>query len=173
MDLHASFKPGSRALRYGRFSQAGTVYLVTTVTQRREAVFETLDFARIVVQSLRDHDARNWTQTACYVLMPDHLHWLFQLGAGKNLSGLMRDFKGYTGRRINRQTGDKKGPVWQEGFHDHALREEEDLRRMSRYVIRNPLRAGIVDDLRDYPHWDAWWFRPERGTPMEAGLLGL
>lgn len=167
------FRPGSKALRYGRFTQPGMAYLVTVVTHERQPLFYRLDCARVVVQSIRDHDSRDWTETACYVLMPDHLHWLFQLGSEKSLSGLMRDFKGFTARRINRLLGRNGKPVWQAGFHDHALREHEDLRRMSRYVIRNPLRSGLVENLRDYPHWDAWWFRPERGAPMESGLLGL
>jgi len=50
------------------------------------------------------------------------------------------------------------GEVWQEGFHDHALRREEDLQATARYIIGNPVRAGLVPSVRDYPHWDAIWF---------------
>ena len=173
MGEQAPSGPGSKALRFGRFSQPGMVYLVTAVTHGRVPLFKRLDCARSVVQAIRGHDDQKWTETACYVLMPDHLHWMFQLGSEKSLSGLMRDFKGFTARRINRLAGRQGRPVWQVGFHDHALREHEDLRRMTRYVIRNPLRAGLVDNLRDYPHWDAWWFRPDRDAEMESGLLGL
>jgi putative transposase len=31
------------------------------------------------------------------------------------------------------------------------------LRNLARYVVANPLRAGLVDSIRDYPHWDAVW----------------
>ena len=47
--------------------------------------------------------------------------------------------------------------MWQEGFHDRALRQEADLRKAARYVVANPLRAGLVTDLGDYPLWDAVW----------------
>ena len=47
--------------------------------------------------------------------------------------------------------------LWQRGFHDRALRREEDLVRMARYVVANPLRAGLVEKLGDYPLWDAIW----------------
>ncbi len=47
--------------------------------------------------------------------------------------------------------------MWQKGFHDHAIREEEDLRAVARYVVANPVRAGLVQSVRDYPHWDARW----------------
>jgi hypothetical protein len=47
--------------------------------------------------------------------------------------------------------------VWQTSFHDHALRREEDVLSVARFVVANPLRAGLVKSLRDYPHWDAVW----------------
>jgi REP element-mobilizing transposase RayT len=48
-------------------------------------------------------------------------------------------------------------PRWQEGFHDHALRREEDLRDIARYIVLNPVRAGLVRNIREYPLWDAVW----------------
>jgi len=47
--------------------------------------------------------------------------------------------------------------VWQDGFHDHALRREEDLKEVARYIIANPVRAGLVTRVGDYPLWDACW----------------
>ena len=64
--------------------------------------------------------------------------------------------KGRSSRLINKHLG-KEGALWQAAFHDHALREEEDLREISRYIVANPLRAGLVGSLADYPHWDAVW----------------
>ena len=42
-------------------------------------------------------------------------------------------------------------------FHDHALRANEDLRQAARYVIANPIRAGLVRRVGDYPFWNAIW----------------
>jgi len=47
--------------------------------------------------------------------------------------------------------------VWMSGFHEQALRKEEDLAAVARYVVANPLRAGLVDKLANYPLWDAVW----------------
>ncbi|MFB6261862.1 MAG: transposase, partial [Thiohalorhabdaceae bacterium] len=60
-------------------------------------------------------------------------------------------------RRINAQRNLPGSPVWQPGFHDRAIRREEDLEAVARYVVANPLRAGLVDRIADYPHWDAAW----------------
>jgi REP element-mobilizing transposase RayT len=89
--------------------------------------------------------------------MPDHLHWLMQLPEGGCLEDAMRGLKAHSGRRVNQVRGTPGEPVWQEGFHDRALRQEEDLRRAARYLVANPLRAGLVSDLGDYPLWDAVW----------------
>jgi hypothetical protein len=73
-----------------------------------------------------------------------------QLGEGATLSQVVRAVKSLTSHRLGY-------PVWQRGYHDHALRHDEDLKAMSRYVIANPIRAGLVSSVGDYPHWDAVW----------------
>jgi REP element-mobilizing transposase RayT len=60
-------------------------------------------------------------------------------------SGFSRDGSG----RDNR--------LWQKGFHDRALRRDEDVRTVARYTVLNPVRAGIVSRIWDYPLWDAVW----------------
>ncbi|MFK5927062.1 MAG: hypothetical protein QM483_10570 [Desulfuromusa sp.] len=49
-------------------------------------------------------------------------------------------------------------PIWQKGYHDHALRDDEDLRQVARYIVANPVRAGLVVRAIDYSHWDAEWY---------------
>jgi REP element-mobilizing transposase RayT len=47
--------------------------------------------------------------------------------------------------------------IWQPGFHDHALRHDDDVAEIARYIVANPLRAGLVARLGDDSHWDAVW----------------
>jgi len=35
--------------------------------------------------------------------------------------------------------------------------KSEDLMKVARYIVANPLRAGLAGHLADYPHWDAIW----------------
>lgn len=93
-------------------------------------------------------------RTLAYVVMPDHLHWLMRLGDVAPLSHVVRSVKSVTSHHVGR-------PIWQTGFHDHALRRDEDLVRAGRYVIANPLRAGLVTHINDDSHWDAIWFMPD------------
>ena len=142
--------PRSHALRTGRHSQPGQVYLVTTVTLGRAPFFTDFHIARRVVQTLRHANESAEVQIWAYVLMPDHLHWMFTLGESAPLSRVVRDVKAVSSHRAGRA-------LWQKGFHDHALRSEESLREAARYIILNPVRAGLVQKAGDYPHWDAVW----------------
>jgi len=143
-------KPRSKDLRKGRVSLAGQVYHITTVTLERMPVFAELRPARLLINSLHEAQLRNEAETLAFVVMPDHLHWLLQLGANATLSRVVGAVKTTTAHRLGKR-------IWQDGFHDHALRGEEDLAEFARYIVANPLRAGLVKRLGNYPHWDAVW----------------
>lgn len=91
-----------------------------------------------------------------WVLMPDHAHWLVQLGECDALGLVVNRLKSASARAANRALC-RSGPLWARAFHDHALRADEEIRRSARYVVANPLRAGLVDRIGDYPFWNAVW----------------
>lgn len=144
-----------RALRLGRCSEPGRIYLLTAVVREREPLFEDFVAGRVVVSELRAATAEGWVNSQAWVVMPDHLHWLVEL-RGHSLAALMRRVKGRSARALNARLG-RQGPVWQAGYHDRALRQEEELQDLARYVVANPLRAGLVRRIGDYPLWDAIW----------------
>lgn len=144
------------ALRCGRCSLAGYAYHVTVVTVGRQPVFADFECARLAIREMRRGDATAQTKTLAWVLMPDHLHWLFVLGVQAPLARLIHDFKGRSARRLNRHR-QTTGPLWQRAYHDHAVRSDEDVHTIARYIVANPLRAGLVEKIGQYPHWDAAW----------------
>ena len=101
------------------------------------------------------HDA-GWLHSHAWVLMPDHLHWLFTLGCRADLSSTMNRFKSGSAHAV-RLIDPKTAQVWQAGFFDHGMRRNEDLLTVARYIIANPLRAGLCKQFGDYPWWDAEW----------------
>ncbi|WP_028455391.1 REP-associated tyrosine transposase [Chitinilyticum litopenaei] len=138
-------------LRKGRYSQNGQIYLLTSITAERTPLFSDWRVGRLLVNELR----MSKVDTLAFVIMPDHLHWLCRLEQ-QNLSAVIQAVKSRSAIMINRHRRGA-GKVWQPGFHDHALRAEEDVLSVARYVVANPLRAGIVERLGDYPLWDACW----------------
>ena len=137
-------------LRRGRVSVQHQIYAITTVTRGRVAFFSDIYAARVVIGVLREQADLDRADTLAFVLMPDHLHWLMQLQPGQELSLVVRGVKAISSRRLGYR-------AWQKGFHDHALRHEEAVRDWARYIIANPLRAGLVTRVGDYSHWDAVW----------------
>ena len=150
------------ALCKGRVAHPSRAYLLTTVTSRREPLFRDLFLGRLVVREMRRLHEAGRVVSLTWEVMPDHLHWLVQLPSelGLNREGylgdIMKALKGRSAREINRATG-RRGPLWQKAFHDHAVRDGEDIKPLARYVVANPVRAGLVDRVEDYPLWDSVW----------------
>ena len=145
--------------------------MVTTVTAGRQPFFLDFTLARCVIAEMRHIHTTGKVDSLAWVLMPDHLHWLFQLGDAGTLAEVMQSFKGRSARAINKLMEDfndrsahlvnlmdgRQRSIWQRGYHDHALRAEDDVRGVARYLAANPLRAGLVQQLGAYSHWDAVW----------------
>ncbi|SEC16311.1 Transposase IS200 like [Pseudomonas mohnii] len=147
--------PASHRLRCGRYAESNRIYLLTTNTFRRTPVFESFTLGRLVVNQFRIAQHQGIANSLAWVVMPDHFHWLVELQQG-SLGDLMQKTKSLSTKAVNQSTG-RKMTLWQKGFHDRALRREEDLVKVARYVVANPLRAGLVEKLGDYPLWDAKW----------------
>lgn len=145
---------GPACLRKGRYSIPNQIYLITAATNNRTPVFKDWKLARLVVHTLRRYHGA--AHTLCYVIMPDHLHWLMQLKTPLSLSQVVAGVQGASSREIQR-IAKVHGPIWQSGFHDHALRSEKAVLPTARYIVANPLRAGLVKRIGDYPLWDAVW----------------
>jgi len=146
---------GSILLRKGRASIKNQHYLITTKVLDKKPVFRQTEVAEIVLNSLHWLETQGKIILDAAVVMPDHLHIVMGLRKG-SLAGFMRSFKGYTAYKIN-ELKNKKGPLWQPQYHDHALRQDEDLNEVVLYTLRNPVRAGLVKDFQDYPFWYCRW----------------
>ncbi len=150
-------------LRKGRYSIPNQIYCVTTVTRNRRPLFNEINTARSLVHELRRlHENKHVTSIA-WVIMPDHLHWLLQLNEYWPLSKVMKSLKANSALTINHHLG-QRGSIWQKAYYDRATRKYEDIRGIARYIIANPLRAGLAKNIGDYPHWDCIWMSDQGDT---------
>ena len=147
--------PASHRLRAGRYAEPNRIYLLTTNTLDREPIFADFALGRLVVQQFRRAQDLGLANSLAWVVMPDHFHWLIELQRG-SLSELMQKTKSMSTKAVKQSTG-RTTSLWQRGFHDRALRREEDVLPAARYIVANPLRAGLVSRVGDYPLWDALW----------------
>ena len=149
--------PRGHTLRMGRRSLPGHYYLITVVTAERRPYF--LDFADgcAAARAFSQPSVYQHATTWAYVVMPDHIHWLLALEG--DLSKAVKLYKSYVSLALGK-------PVWQRGFHDRLIREEEGVRDTARYIVANPLRAGLVNQIGDYSFWDARWLTPNAGDQV-------
>jgi putative transposase len=140
----------------GRISSSNQIYFITTITNKRIPYFSNLSVARKVVGEMRKLHEDNLVQSIAWVLMPDHLHWIFQLGEKQDLFTVIRLFKGRSAKNAN-EVLRRHGPVWQRAYFDHAIRDYEDIRKIASYMVANPLRSGLAENIGDYPYWDEIW----------------
>lgn len=77
--------------------------------------------------------------------MPNHIHGILELVELEAvhrhpLSEILRAFKSFSSRRINRRRGTPGASVWQRDFHDRIIRDEEELEAIRRYIAENPAK---------------------------------
>lgn len=145
----------SHQLLKGRHSEQGRIYLLTTVTEHRRPVFSNFHLGRLLVNQLRCAHDEGLVNSIAWVVMPDHCHWLVELRS-KTLGELMCRIKSRSSVAVN-QAAQTRNRLWQKGYHDRAMRQEDDLKAAARHLIKNPIRAQLTTRIGDYPLWDACW----------------
>ena len=84
-----------------------------------------------------------------YLIMPDHMHFFVRGGDDFKLTQWVNGLK----RAISVALGaTKKRPLWQPGFFDHVLRNDESYNQKWEYVRENPVRAGLVVRADEWPY---------------------
>ncbi len=149
-------KPGHHALRIGRHSSPGQVYLVTFSTKDRTPIFADHEIASSAVECMLHSSAWQSSSLMHWVLMPDHWHGLIALGEDVSVSSCVARLKGGSARGLRLlHPGIER--VWASGFHDHPLRSVEGIAAVAGYIEANPLRAGLVADIGGYPFVGSRW----------------
>jgi putative transposase len=124
------------------FRNNESVYFVSTQTHGRKPFFRHDRWARLMLSTLNHYDGTGYRLHA-YVVMPDHLHLLITpLEAVEKSVQLI---KGGFSFRAKREL-EWNGEIWQTGFTDHRIRDEEDWKRHLDYILKNPVEARLVMD---------------------------
>ena len=129
----------------GRYS-----YLLTFVTAERQPLFKGEgDVALVRDQIVRAASVKRF-EILLYCFMPDHVHLIV---AGRcddaDLKAFAKLAKQYAGFYYARARSGRR--LWQHGSNDHIIRDKVDLLDRFRYVVNNPVAAGLVKRPEDYP----------------------
>ena len=131
-----------------RVEYPGAVYHVISRGNAKQKIFlNDFDYSIFLGILLKTVKRFNWLCHA-YCLMSNHYHLLIETPDG-NLSAGMREVNGVYGLRFNK--GHKRvGHVFQDRYKAILIEKEVYLLELCRYIVLNPVRAGIVESPGDY-----------------------
>jgi putative transposase len=126
-------------------------YSITICTLDRRPVFTDAAVVELTLSHLLQEATRFACAVVAYCVMPDHVHLLVEgttedadlqsfVAIAKQKSGF--DFARRGGRRL-----------WQKGYYERVLRGDESTVDVIRYLIANPVRAGLVEEPIEYRFW--------------------
>ena len=109
--------------------------------------------AQIVADSILYHDG-NWFDVLAYGIMLNHGHLVLipyesSGTADYSLTKIMHNIKRNSANHANKVLG-RTGAFWQHESYDHFARDEKELERIIKYVLYNPVKAGLTND------WLTW-----------------
>jgi putative transposase len=139
----------SRLPRLKGFDYRGRhAYFLTFCTGERRAALRDPSVASMVVEQILRAARRFEFDVLAYCLMPDHAHLLvYGRSERSDLHRFVKRAKQSSGQIYAHAA---KEPLWQDSYYDHVVRPEEDLAGIARYIIENPVRAGLVISPLDY-----------------------
>lgn len=124
-------------------------YHVMNRGRRGEKIFETKEDYWSFVDLLEELDGVFYVKIAAYCLMSNHYHLLLQT-PDANLSRSMRHLNGVYTQRYNRRHG-CDGQLFRGRYKSIVVESDSYSLELLRYIHRNPLEAGLVDNLQKYP----------------------
>ncbi len=123
-------------------------YFVSTQTVGRTPFFRHERWARLMIATIERYAQKDYVLHA-FVVMPDHMHLL--ISPSEAVEKSVQLIKGGFSFRAKRELS-WKGEIWQPGFTDHRIRDEEDWNRHLEYIRTNPINARLVEDLKPFPY---------------------
>lgn len=136
-------------------------YFVSICCNHRESMFGTIENRKMILNPAGEMIDQIWDEaptgfmgvtSECHVVMPNHVHILVGIGVKAtdpldltSLTEVIHWYKSLTTTRYIRGVKDQAWPrfngrLWQQGFHDHIVRNERELQTIREYVANNPKR---------------------------------
>ena len=152
--------------RLPHHQKAGWVIFVTFCKLNRDPF--SANARDVILQRCLHDDGKRFILHAV-IVMPDHVHLLLTpmrdpAGWPYALPAILKLMKGVSARSVNKLLGGS-GPVWQEESFDHVLRSDESFGEKLEYIRQNPVRAGLVKRVEEYP----WLWVKKKNQIQEQG----
>ena len=140
----------NRPHRLSAFDYLGChCYSLTFCTNHRACLFLDSEVVQLVLSQFLRAAAEEEFSVLAYCFMPDHVHFLVQ-GNSESSDGrrVIKLGKRYAGYAYSKKYSRK---LWQPWGFERVLRDDEASFKVARYIIENPVRAGLARTVSEYP----------------------
>jgi len=150
-------------------SQLRTFFVSTSTAQRRP-ILQTHRMATLLIDVIRSYTLAEKFKVHEFVVMRNHVHLLITIDGAMTIEKAMQLIKGGFSFRGKKELG-FRGEIWQRGFSDVRVTDEESFREHQQYIFDNPVKAGMVSSPEQYPYCSAY-LRKVKRTAAKAAKVG-
>jgi putative transposase len=147
-------------------SPIGT-YFVTATTWGRRSLFQSERLAQLFMETIYDYRSQSKYSLHAFVLMPDHFHLLITPALGITIERAMQYIKGGYSHRVRVEMNSPM-EIWERGFTDHRIRDEQDFFTHRAYILSNPMSKFLAERAEDYAYCSAYPGRELDSWPSAA-----
>jgi REP element-mobilizing transposase RayT len=141
---------GRRPPRLEQIFTTSPLYFVTFCTHERHQFLARDEVHTAFVLFAKRAESHFNIAVARYVIMPDHIHLFIRGDCNFRLGTWIGALKQTLAKAAKLSRAE--GQIWEEGFFDHVLRNDESYSQKWNYVRENPVRAGLVKSAADWPY---------------------
>ena len=124
-------------------------YSVTFCASFKKPIFDDFAVGKDAASQILQAARESQFDLVAYCLMPDHVHLLAcAQSEASDLPQFVKHAKQITGFSYRQATGRR---LWQLGYHDRILRDDEATLTVAKYILENPIRAGLAKALGEWP----------------------
>ncbi|MGH8561841.1 MAG: REP-associated tyrosine transposase, partial [Nevskiales bacterium] len=145
---------------YIRARISGALYFFTLTLAERHGNPLLTEHVSALREAFRQTRQDHPFDVKAIVILPDHLHCLWQLPPGDCdystrwrlvKAGFSAALPAHERVSASRQRKGERG-IWQRRFWEHVIRDERDYERHFDYIHFNPVKHGYVENVRDWPY---------------------
>ena len=125
--------------------QKQSTYAITISTFQQHRHFQRTVYAELFIDKLFHYRDGGKFKLHAFAVMPDHVHILITPAIDQSTSRCVQLIKGGYSHAARDLTSYE---VWHSGYHEHRIRDAEDLHNQIRYIANNPSTKNCAD----YPH---------------------
>src|ERR1017187_3353397 len=142
-------------------------FFVTTRTAGGRSLFQKDRMAALLIEVLRTYMREEKITVHDFVIMPNHVHILMTVPGEMSLEKAMQLIKGSFSFRANKEL-EFRGEIWQRGFSDERINDEQSFQQHREYIDNNPVKAGLANSPEEYTFGFAYLKKQKRAGAKQS-----